>query len=167
MDASEIETAFADVLDQAMLFHGFADFMRDYDIYIYATADPRTGIPPEHLRYRFKHCVSARATSAVTPKVWKKSLDERLIDYDQGRDLDGYVWGVAWQLLYPGFTLMRDSIDAQRWSVDLGFTFYEATVETNGLNLSLVFSDLIVEVLDPGFAPFTVPASGPDAKIPL
>lgn len=91
MDSSEIQTAFDGVFDQAILFHGFADYMRDYDVFIYATADPRTGIRPEHLLYRFMHCVQAVATTALSPEVWKRSLDERLINDNQGRDLDGYV----------------------------------------------------------------------------
>jgi hypothetical protein len=46
VDSPEIQAAFDDVFDQAILFHGFADFMRDYEVFIYATADPRTGIRP-------------------------------------------------------------------------------------------------------------------------
>jgi hypothetical protein len=143
------------------------EYMRDYDIYIYATADPRTGIQPEHFRYRFKHCVMANATSAVRPEVWKRSLDERLIDYETGRDLDGYVWGVAWQILYPGFTLLQESPATMRWSDEFGMPFYEAKLETNGHDLRLVFADLTVETVAPGLAPFVVPAGGPDFKIPL
>lgn len=91
MDRSEIQTAFDDAFDQAILFHGFADYMRDYEVFIYATADPRTGVRAEHLRYRFTHCVRVSVMSAVPPEVWKRSLDERLVAYEQGRDLDGYV----------------------------------------------------------------------------
>ncbi|WP_435826542.1 YxiG-like protein [Amycolatopsis japonica] len=69
----------------ALVFHGFADYMRDYDVLVYATADPRTGIRPEFLRYRFKHCVRASVTSAVTPETWSRSLDDRLVDFEQGR----------------------------------------------------------------------------------
>jgi hypothetical protein len=47
-----------------------------------------------HLRYRFTHCVRAAATSAVAPETWYRSLDERLLDLKQGRELDGYLWGV-------------------------------------------------------------------------
>ena len=47
MDIAEIQAALDDVLDQAIVFHGFADYMRDYDAFIYATADPRTGIAPQ------------------------------------------------------------------------------------------------------------------------
>jgi hypothetical protein len=84
VDATQIQTAFDDVFDQAIVFHGFADYVRDYDVIVYATADPGTGIAPEHSRYRFKNCVRATATSAVTAQIWRKSLDERLVDYDQG-----------------------------------------------------------------------------------
>jgi hypothetical protein len=167
VDATEIQTAFDDVFDQAILFHGFADFMRDYDIYIYATADPRTGIQPEHLRYRFKHCVSASVATSVRPGVWKKSLDDRLIDYSTGRDLDGYVWGVAWQVLYPGMSLRPNSALANQWAAELGIPFHEAIIEANGHNLTLVFADLSVEPALPGSAPFVIPTGGPDFKIPL
>ena len=167
VDTAQIQAAFDNVFDQAILFHGFADYLRDYEIFIYATADPRTGIRPEHLRYCFTHCVRATATTALSPGIWARSLDERLIDYDQGRHLDGYVWGVKWQMLYPGVRLVADSADARRWSRELGRPFHEATVETNGHNLSLVFSDLTVETVDPGYVPFVVPEGGPDHKIPL
>lgn len=167
VDTSEIQAAFDDVFDQAIIFHGFADYMRDYEVFIYATADPRSGIRPEHLRYRFKYCVRATVTSALSPGVWKRSLDERLVHYEQGRDLDGYVWGVKWQVLYPGMKLVLESADAKRWSNELGLAFYEAAIETNGHNISLVFSDLTVQTVDPGYAPFAVRDGGPDFKIPI
>jgi hypothetical protein len=167
VDSSQIQAAFDDVFDQAIVFHGFADYMRDYDVFIYATADPRTGIRPERLLYRFTHCVTATVTTALSPEIWKRSLDERLVDYDRGRDLDGYVWGVRWQALYPGMRLVPDSADAQRWSRELGLPFHEVAIETNGHNLALIFSDLTVESVEPGWAPFVVPDGGPDAKVPL
>lgn len=45
--------------------------------------------------------------------------------------------------------------------------FYEAVIRTNGHDISLVFSDLIVDTVAPGHAAFVVPPDGPDAKIPL
>ncbi|MGA3561621.1 YxiG-like protein [Melissospora conviva] len=166
MDIDEIQAAFDDVFDQAMVFHGFADYMRDYDVFVYATADPRTGITPKYLRYRFRYCVRAVTTSAVPPEVWMRSLDERLVDHEQGVDLDGYVWGVKWQDLYPGMKLLRDSPDAERWSQLLYLPFHEAIIETNGHNISLVFSDLAVDTVDHGYAPFVVAGGGSDVKIP-
>jgi hypothetical protein len=170
MDSSAIRTAFEDVFDQAIVFHGYAKHMRDYDVFIYATADPRTGIEPEHLRYRFTHCVRATVTTAVRRDVWKRSLDERLLDYESylaADDLDGYVWGVDWQLLYPGISLLDQSAEADQWSADLDIPFHEAKIETNGHDVSLVFSDLHVDRVGPGHSPFVVPTGGPDAKIPL
>jgi len=43
MDIPQIQAAFYDVFDQAVLFHGFTDYMRDYDVFVYAAADPRAG----------------------------------------------------------------------------------------------------------------------------
>jgi hypothetical protein len=155
-----------EVLDQAIVFHGFADYMRDYDVYIYATADPRTGVAPEHVRYRFVHAAEVVAASAVAPDVWQRSLDDRLIEYETGVDLDGYVWCVKWQALYPGMRMADTSAAADRWSRTLGIPFFEASVETNGHNLTIVFADLIVEPIASGTAPFIVPGEGPDAKVP-
>ena len=47
MDGPEIQAPFTDVFDQAIVFH-------DYDVFVYATADPRTGIVPEHLRVKWQ-----------------------------------------------------------------------------------------------------------------
>lgn len=154
MNAAEIRESFDQVFDQSIVFHGFADYMRDYDVFVYATADPRTGIAAEHLRYRFRHCVRAVVTTALSTDVWRRSLDERLVDHEQGRDLDGYVWGVRWQCLYPGITLLPESVEAQRWTDALEIPFHEAAIETNGLNISLVFSDLVVDHVGPGHSPF-------------
>jgi hypothetical protein len=143
VDEAGIQAAFDEVFDQAVMFHGFADYMRDYEVFVHATADPRTGIPPQHLRYRFKYYVHAAATSALSPQVWGKSLDE-------GCELEGYVWGVKWQNLYPGMRLVSESAEAGRWSRSLEIPFYEAAIETNGHNLSLVFADLVVDVIAAG-----------------
>ncbi|WP_443678271.1 YxiG-like protein [Nocardia amikacinitolerans] len=160
MDAAQITAALDDVFDHAIVFHGFTDYMRDYDVFIYATADPRTGPRPEYLRYRFKYCVRATVDSAVPPDVWARSLDERLVDYETGRELDGYVWGTRWQCLYPGARLVGDSAEATAWSTRLGLPFHEARIETNGHNLTMVFSDLQVDAVEAGLAPFVVPDDG-------
>ena len=152
---------------QAIVFHGFTDYMRDYGVVVWATADPRTGIAPEHLLYTFKHCVRAIVTSAVRPEVWAKSHDDRLIDYETGVDLDGYVWAVKWQGLYPGMQLVPQPSDATRWEEALGVPFHEVSIETNGHNINLIFSDLSVRQVAPGYAPYTVPDGGPDWKVPL
>lgn len=167
VNAERISEALNDVFDQAIVYHGFTDYMRDYDVVIYATADPRTGIESEHVRYRFTNCVRATVTSAMPADVWSRSLDERLIDYEQARDLDGYVWGVCWQALYPGAKLLPTSNEAIAWSDHLGLLFFEAEFKANAHNIALVFSDLRVDRVEAGYAPFVVPRGGPDFKIPL
>jgi hypothetical protein len=46
MEHAEIQALLDEVLDQALVFHGYADQMRDYDLFLDCTADPRTGIAP-------------------------------------------------------------------------------------------------------------------------
>jgi len=77
---------------------------------------------------------------------------------------DGHVWGVKGQNLYPGMTLVPASAETKRWADALGIPFREATIETNEHNLSLVFSDLIVDRVRPGHVPFVVVDRGPHAR---
>jgi hypothetical protein len=93
MDAAALERALEEAFDHAVVYHGFTDYMRDYEVIVYMTADPRTGIAPTHHRYLFRYCVEADCRSTVEPATWRASLDDRLIRYETGADLDGYVWG--------------------------------------------------------------------------
>ncbi|WP_460363618.1 YxiG-like protein [Actinocorallia lasiicapitis] len=156
MDVAVLERALEDVFDQGVVFHGFVDYMRDYEVIIHATADPGTGLPPANLRYLFRHCVEVRCRTAVQPDIWKSSLDDRLVDDEPGQDPDGYVWGVKWHALYPGATLVRDSPTAAAWSEAIGIDFHEVRVRTNAHDLTLAFSDLQVSEPAPGYTPFVV-----------
>jgi hypothetical protein len=170
VDDQQLHEAFDEVLDQAVVFHGFAEYMRDYDVYLYATADPRTGVAPEHLRYRFTHCVRATATTSVRSDAWSRSLGDQFTDYEgwlRSGEPEGYVWGVKSQVLYPGMQLMPETDETRKWSAQLGLPFHEALIEMNGHNITLIFSDLQVSTVGPGEAPFVVPPGGPDFKIPL
>lgn len=89
MDRDGIQRAFDDVFDQALVFHGYADYMRDQELLTDRVADPRTGV----------------ATVVVT-----RFLDRA------AAGLDGYVWGVRWQALHPGATLLPASPKAASWS---------------------------------------------------
>lgn len=71
-------------------------------------------------------------------------------------DHDGYVWGIRWQDLYPGAKVVADSAVASRWQSEIGIDFHEVVFETNGHNLRLVFSDLEVTEVEPGYGPFEV-----------
>ncbi|NAS26605.1 hypothetical protein GT755_33635 [Herbidospora sp. NEAU-GS84] len=147
MDPVRLQQALDDVFDQALLSHGFTTYMRDYQLVIHTTADPRSGIAPATLRYLFRFCVQADCTTTVPAEIWRKSQDDRLITYPTGVDLDGYVWGVQWQLLYPGATVVTDSPTARNWAAAVGIDFHEVRIQTNAHDLTLIFSDLRIEEL--------------------
>ncbi|WP_055480811.1 hypothetical protein [Sphaerimonospora mesophila] len=147
MDPAKLQQALDEVFDQALLHHGFVDYMRDYQLVIHAASDPRTGIAPATLRYLFRYCVRADCTTIMPAGIWRESLDDRLITYETGIDLAGFVWGVKWQLLYPGATLIADSPTARDWAAAIGIDFHEVRIQTNVHDLTLVFSDLQIEEL--------------------
>jgi hypothetical protein len=93
MDAAVLEELLDETFDHAVVHHGYTDYMRDYEVVVYLTADPRTGIEPAYLRYLFRYCVEARCESSVPPATWRVSLDDRLIDHKTGADLDGVTSG--------------------------------------------------------------------------
>ncbi|MFG3230684.1 hypothetical protein ACGFZG_03005 [Streptomyces antibioticus] len=144
MDTAVLEQLLDEAFDHAVVHHGYTDYMRDYEVVVHATADPRTGIAPAYLRYLFRYCVEARCETSVPPGIWRESLDDRLIDHETAADLDGYVWGVKWHCLYPGATVLPVSDVARRWSEALGIDFHEVRMETNAHTLTLVFSELQV-----------------------
>lgn len=162
-----MQKALDEVFDHALVFHGFTAYMRDYELIVSLSTDPRSGIEPSHRRLLFTKCVKAMVTTALTEEIWSRSLDDRLIDYNTGVELDGYVWGVNWQLLYPGGSIIEGSHDAAHWSESLDESFHEVRIGTNGHNLNLVFVDLIAETIQPGYTPFTLDTDGPDPAIPL
>ncbi|MGI5250082.1 HalD/BesD family halogenase [Actinacidiphila glaucinigra] len=155
MDVAELERLLDEAFDHAVVHHGYTDYMRDYEVIVYMTADPRTGIEPVYRRYLFRFCVEARCESSVPPETWRASLDDRLIDYETGADLDGYVWGVKCHCMYPGASILPESEAARRWSRATGLDFHEVCIETNAHRLTLLFSDLRVSEVPTGYAPFT------------
>src|SRR6266496_2903321 len=126
MDTARLQQALDDVFDQALVY-------------------------PAYLRYLFRRCVEADVQTAVSAGIWRRSLDDRLIDYDTGKDLDGYVWGVRWQVLYPGAKVVPGSKRAQRWADALGIDFHEVRIQANGHNITLVFSYIQVTQLPLGY----------------
>ncbi|MFG2601874.1 hypothetical protein [Streptomyces sp. NPDC048462] len=154
MDTAALEQMLDETFDHAVVHHGYTNYMRDYEVIVHATADPRTGIMPARLRYLFRYCVEARCETSVPAATWRVSLDDRLIDDETGADPDGYVWGVKWHGLYPGAGLLPESEATRRWSNAVGIDFHGVRIETNAHNLTLVFSDLQVTEVPVGYAPF-------------
>jgi hypothetical protein len=161
IDAAEVQVALDEVYDHALVHHGYVDYMRDYELIVYCTADPRTGIEPEYVRLLFTHCVVADAETAVPPSVWARSMDDRLIASDAtDQPVDAYVWGVRWQAMYPGGRVLPSSARAAEWTRALGRPFHEVRIEANGHHLNLVFADLRTSVIAVG-------EDGPVHRYPL
>jgi hypothetical protein len=78
----------------------------------------------------------------------------RSLPYETGVDLDGYVWGVKWHCLYPGAQVVDESPSARNWAEAIGIEFHEVRIESNAHDLTLIFSDLQVSELPPGYRPF-------------
>lgn len=167
MDAAQIQMALDEVFDQGIVHHGYVDYMRDYEMILYPTADPRSGIQPDHVRLLFTHCVAADIESAVPAEVWSRSMDDRLVSADPDGSIGGYVWGVRWQMMYPGGRVLPRSRRANQWSRQLGRRFHEVRIETNGHHINLVFAELKSSTVEPGYVPFVVGDTRPDYKFPL
>jgi hypothetical protein len=76
------------------------------------------------------------------------------------RDTPGYTWGVASQELYPGAAIIEESDRAKGWEEQVGIPFYEVRVEANAHDITLVFSDLTVDEVAEGYAPFAAGRDG-------
>ena len=76
----------------------------------------------DHLRYRFVKCVRASVASSVARDVWARSLDDTFTDHVTwlaAGSPKGYVWGVRWQMLYPGLALLPPTPETREWAAQL------------------------------------------------
>jgi hypothetical protein len=116
---------------------------------------------PRHLRFLFRICPEVSVRSRVRPDVWARSLsDELLRTHTVTRESMGYTWGVAGQELYPGASIVEPSSRAQLWARETGIQFHEVHIEANAHEISIVFSELTMEEVAPGYVPFRVEADG-------
>jgi hypothetical protein len=156
-----LQAALDELFDRQLLFHGFTPFMRDYELVIYESVDPRSGLSPRHRRFRFQFCTEATVRSRIHPGVWSDSLSNDLVQQEHvTRDLAGYAWGVRGQELYPGATIVAESERAMYWCEQVGIPFSEVLIEANAHEIRLVFSTLSVDDVEPGYAPFAVASDG-------
>ena len=146
MDTTALAEALDQIEDHAVVHHGYTDYQRDYEVVVHMTADPRTGIPPVHLRYLFRYCVAAHCETGLFPWLWQKSLDDRLIDHETADGRDGWVWGTKWANLDKA-RVLPESDATRRWAGELGIDFHAVRIETQVHDLSLVFSELEITEL--------------------
>jgi hypothetical protein len=161
VDEAQLQARLDELFDSELVFHSYANYMRDYELVVYQSVDPRSGLAPRHLRNLFRLCTEADVRSTVLPAVWTRSTDDELLDsHHVTREAPGYVWGVRCQGLYPGATIVDGSARAQVWTNQLGIPFHEVQIEANAHAITLVFADLSVEEVGAGYGPYHVEIKG-------
>jgi hypothetical protein len=142
-----------DVFDNALLYHAYKEYMRDYELVIESHVGPA---PRGIYSYLFKYCVEVAVRTTVPDAVYQRSLDDIHLDHQRAKSLHGYDWGVKWSQIWEGWDIQADSPKAKDWSERIGIPFYEVTIETNAVFITLIFSELQVtqlsDQIDPGIA---------------
>ncbi len=155
-DLRDYEWGSGPLFDSAIIGHGFAPYMRDYDVIVEVPAAKPDGTGSYiegRYRYRFTHCVAAAAETAVPSKTWTRSWADEFTSYaawEAAGSPDGFVWGVEWADAYPGASTVIDSARAAEWSHRLGRAMHEVEIETNAYTLRLICHDLQIEQLAVG-----------------
>lgn len=157
MDVTELRELLDELDDRELTFHAFTREMRDYELVVYESPDPRSGFKPRHRRFAFEMCTEVAARSRVLPRVWARSTSEELLTTrDVGMDSVGYTWGTCCQNLYPGATLVEHSERAAYWERETGIPFHEVTIEASAHMLRIIFSRLVLTDLPMGYSPYVV-----------
>jgi hypothetical protein len=147
------------VFDSAVVAHGFAPHLRDYEITVEVPAAKPDGSGESYIEgryvYRFTHCVEAHCTTAVSDETWSLSWRDEFTDYARWKEAgapEGYVWGTCFSDAYPGLSYVDGSTSAADWSRRLTQEMHEVALETNAFTLRLVFHDFVVEQVAVGDA---------------
>jgi hypothetical protein len=161
MEQGELDACLQEMFDNALLYHGFAPYMRDYEMVVYESTDPRSGIAPRYLQFVFRNCPEVHVRSSLRPEVWSRSTCDDLIEARHvTKDTRGYVWGVMSQDLYPGPHIVQDSARARQWTEQSGIRFHEVNIAANAHHINIVFSELSVQEIAIGYTPFKVGRNG-------
>jgi hypothetical protein len=148
--------------DSAIISHGYAPHMRDYDIVIDRPAALPDGVPigesvgsyiEARYRFRFTHCPEVQVKTEVPDEAWREAWDDIFTDYQAWKragNPEGFVWGVNWTEAYPGLRYIADSPAAASWTERLGHEMHEAWVVTGVFILRLVFHELRIDQLAVG-----------------
>ncbi len=152
MTVSERLAEYGGFLDVGILHHGFAPYMRDYDVVFEALwGKDKWADAKGTYRLRFTHCPETMVRTTVPDSGWREAWSEVFIDYAQwvaAGEPEGYVWGTCWSSAYPGLTYIDDSPLARRWSERLETSMHEVSIETETFQLRIVFHDFSVTKLN-------------------
>ena len=127
-----------DIYDVALLSHGFMPYGRDYYFNL-----ETNWTAPNGGRYQlvFHHCYQMSYLLDHDPDLLKNSWDDLFIDYDKWQQAgkpEGFLWSTNWMLLYPGFTVVKDSERAAHWTNLLGRTMQEILLDMEIVKMNFV-----------------------------
>jgi hypothetical protein len=160
MDQEDLAAHLQEMTDNLLIYHGFTPYMRDYELIVLQPASPASGMDTRFLMFLFRSCTEVLVRSLIGPQTWSKSMNDELLRPQQvAAGTSGYVWGVRGQELYPGPKIVENSRMARSWSQRVGTEFHEVEVKANAQQINLVFTNLSVEEVSPGYTPFTVGSS--------
>jgi hypothetical protein len=138
-------------IDVGILSHGFAPYMRDYDVLFEALWGRETWADAKGTyRLRFTHCTEATFRTALSDSGWRQSWPEVFIDHAKwvaAGAPEGFVWGACRSTAYPGLSYISESKRAREWSERLGKSMHEVSLETEAFKIHLVFSEFTVTKL--------------------
>lgn len=134
-----------DLFDQSIIRHGMLKCIRDYEVIAYLLGmDYDT-----EAQFILKGCIKVDYRVIVASEHY--SMDERLLELDRQDEPDypkGFIWGVNYALVYPGWELKEDTEELKILEKTYGLKFYEIFFETNAYNLKIIFHDIEIKELN-------------------
>ena len=137
-----------DLVDVAILSHGFMPYKRDY--YFHIETMWKDELAGQYIII-FKHCYSLVYETIADKNLLNQSWDDCFIDYNEylnNGEPEGYVWGTNWANSYPGFSTFNDSEKALEWSNKLKKQMKELIVESEIYKINLIYNSWTIKKLN-------------------
>ena len=143
IDLSEI--TLDDLIDVAILTHGFVPYKRDYFFHIETMW--KDNFAGQYI-ILFKHCYWMTYETIANEETLKQSWDDCFInfeDYLKNNEPEGYVWGTNWANAYPGFSVLQNSENATKWTKKLEKQMKELEVVSEIFKVNLIYNNWTIE----------------------
>ena len=137
-----------DLIDCAILSHGFTSYWRDYYFHIETLWQ---GEYAGQYLLMFRHCYELKYITSVQKEGIRKSWDDLYTDYEKWERAgkpEGFVWGTNLAMCYPGFTMIENSALAKSWAERLGKEMKEVQVETETYKINFIYHDWTLKKLN-------------------
>jgi hypothetical protein len=140
--------ALDDLIDSAILSHGFMPYKRDY--YFHIETLWKAPLAGQYL-VLFRHCYDFTYTTITGADTLIQSWDDLFIDfekYEKAGAPEGYVWASNYIGSYPGFLKLDSSEKANEWTKKLGRQMNELEFEGEIFRMNLIYHDWTIKKLN-------------------